>query len=311
MSSQDKPQSMTSKLVSTAIDTFHALNDAELHHAHNSPYSTIRHTRPWVYYRGLYTLVPISILGTKILPPHRLTLQKRGWRTGLLGWTMGSWIGGTVGKEVDVTPDTVLPWNGDYNGKEGKVEGKKKRQYASEIATLAPEGHKVLETDIIHIPVSSGDGYFRILVYPSNSHTPIASTSTFRVGSLSLASACPRGASPITLLPEFALKSASLSGSALAWGTFYTFFPFLKIAEMVPGTHSWGSWALRRAYELAGGDEKVEEAKERLKVEERRREIEKGVYRNVPFGSMGVRTVYDLEEDEKRGKGGVMFTKRE
>lgn len=281
-SSQGTAAWLAQKTSMAAISTFHSLNDAEPHHVFGSLYSTIRHTRPWVYYQGVSTTIPISILGSKhISEERRISLQRRGWRTGLLGWTVGGWLGGTLGKEIDVTPQSQGTWNTD-------VDLKRRKQYDNEIsqfldATPAlPKNHKVVETDLIHIPVSSGDGYFRLLIYPSvSSHTAIASTASFRVGSLSLSSAHPRGASIITLLPELALKSRSVVASTAAWTSFYAAFPLLKAAQMMPGTNTWGNWAMNKAYRLAGGKETTEQLKEKYKVEERRRNAEESVYKNV------------------------------
>ncbi|KAJ7738264.1 hypothetical protein DFH07DRAFT_892725 [Mycena maculata] len=315
MSTQRKPHSeaedsSSSKIVelcrtagSTAISAFHALNDAEPLWVLGAPYSTVRHIRPWVYYRGTSTVVPISILGRKPLPADRtISLQRRGWRTGLLGWTMGGWMGGTIGKEVDVTPTSAGYWE--------TVDAEKRAQYDKEIeqflhSASAPKDHRVLETDFVHIPVSAGDGYFRLLI--NKSGRAIASTASFRVGSLSLSSAHPRGASVVTVVPELLVKSGSVAAATAAWASFYAAFPFLKVAQMVPGTSTWGAWALNRAYKLAGGEQTAAEVKERYRVEERRLRAEESVYRNVPFGSVGVRTAYDLEQDAKLGKGGVYF----
>ncbi|KAJ6532889.1 hypothetical protein DFH09DRAFT_993526 [Mycena vulgaris] len=316
MSTQRKPNTeanedpSSSKIVqvsraagSAAISTFHALNDAEPHYLPGASYSTVRHTRPWVYYQGTATVVPISILGHKPLPAERtISLQRRGWRTGLLGWTVGGWVGGTVSKEVDVTPASAGHW--------ATVEAKKRAQYDKEIRAFldsvgAPKDHRALETDFVHIPVSAGDGYFRLLV--KHSGRVIASTASFRVGSLSLSSAHPRGASVVTVVPELALKSGSVAANTAAWASFYAAFPFLKAAQMLPGTSTWGTWALNRAYKLAGGEQTAAELKERYRVEERRMRAEESVYRTVPFGSVGVRTAYDLEEDAKMGKGGICF----
>ncbi|KAJ6479574.1 hypothetical protein C8R45DRAFT_353940 [Mycena sanguinolenta] len=286
-----------------AVSTFHALNDSESHYTPGAPYSTVRHTRPWVYYHGISTVVPISVLGRTALPSNRtITLQRRGWRTGLLGWEIGGWLGGAIGKELDVTPASSGHWQ--------TVDGKKRAQYDNEIqdflqSVSAPKDHRVLETAFVHIPVSAGDGYFRLLIKKSGK--VVASTASFRVGSLSLSSAHPRGASVVTIIPEVVLKSASVTATTAAWASFYAAFPFMKAAQMLPGTSSWGTWALNRAYKLAGGEQTAAELKERYKVEERRMRVEESVYRKVPFGSVGVRTAHDLQEDAKMGKGGVYF----
>ncbi|KAG5650345.1 hypothetical protein H0H81_012552 [Sphagnurus paluster] len=301
------PPTVAQKERNTFLSVYHALNDPESHYVPGSAYSTIRHTRPWVYYQGVSTIVPITILGKNHLSSdRRITLQRRGWRTGLLGWTVGGWLGGTIGKELDVTPQCQGRWDTD-------LEEKYMLKYDHEIkqfleSSLAPKDHRVLETDLVHIPVASGDGYFRLLIYPSpSSHSYIASTASFRVGSLSLSSAHPRGASVITILLELALKTGSVVIYTGAWASFYAAFPFLKLVQSIPGTSTWGTRALALAYRLVGGQETTAQLKERYQVEERRRKAEKSIYQNVPFGSAGVRTAYDLEEDTKKGKGGMVF----
>ncbi|KAJ7058479.1 hypothetical protein C8F01DRAFT_1148318 [Mycena amicta] len=295
-------------LIYSAISTFHTLNDAEALYTPNSPYSTIRHTRAWVYYQGIKTTVPISILGKSPLPAKtEITLQRRGWRTGLFGWTVGGWLGGTVGKEVIVTPEAVGRWDAGDNG---DLDSKKRARYDKEILefqkhAVIPREHRVLATALVHIPVAAGDGYFRLLV--KSQHHNIASTPVFRVGSLSLSSAHPRGSSPITLVPELVFKSASVTLTTAAYAGIFVAFPFLKVASIIPGTSYWANWALRRAYVYVGADEKVGELRERYRVDERRAKAEQTMYRTVPFGSMGVRTLYDLEQDSRIGRGGMFF----
>ncbi|KAJ7202575.1 hypothetical protein GGX14DRAFT_154190 [Mycena pura] len=309
-----QPESTSSRIsktgqsvASAAISTFHALNDAEPRYIPGAPYSTIRHTRFWVYYQGTTTTVPMSILGRSPLPADcTVSLQRRGWRTGLFGWTVGGLLGGTIGKEIDVTPAATERW--------ADLEAKRQRQYDEEIRAFlssagerVPQDHRALALGLVHIPVAAGDGYFRLLVKGSKKQGVLAETAVFRVGSLSLRSAHPRGASLVTLVPELVLKSASVTLTTAAWASFYVAFPFLKVAQVIPGTSAWGSWALRRAYTLAGGNQKTAELKEHYRVEERRMRAEEALYRNVPFGSLGVRTAYDLEADAEMGKGGILF----
>ncbi|KAF7313174.1 hypothetical protein MKEN_01003900 [Mycena kentingensis (nom. inval.)] len=284
-------------LVSSLLSTFHALNDADALHISNSPYSTIRMTRPWVYYQGTKTTVPISILGRTSLPEdYKITLQRRGWRTGLFGWTFGAWLGGTVGKEVDVTPQNTATSSWETN-----VAAKKRKRYDDDASQfqkngVIPSDHRMLATAFVHIPVAAGDGYFRLLV--KDQKKTIAATPVFRVGSLSLSSANPRGASPLTVVPELVFKSASVTATTAAYAAFFAAFPFLKAASFIPGTSTW-------AY--VGVDEKLEELRERYRVDERRAQASETMYKTVPFGSMGVRTLYDLEEDARLGKGGVVY----
>ncbi|GLB36580.1 hypothetical protein LshimejAT787_0308680 [Lyophyllum shimeji] len=317
MNSDDEDDSKSGKgtrlrqrVSEAALSTFYALTGAEPYYdpLSDASYSTILHTRPWLFYQGTSTTVPVTVLGRRVLPEdRRFYLQRRGWRTGLLGWTIGAWLGGTIGKEMDVTPERYGTWEKD-------VEPARREQYDKEIrkfldSGVLPKDHKALETDFLHIPVASGDGYFRLLVYhPSASMvSPIAATATFRVGSLSLSSAHSRGASIVTIIPEFSLEVAWFVATTVAWTSFYSAFPFLKTAQLVPFTRTWSTWALRLAYKLTGGKRLAGYLKEKYRVEERKVQAEETVSRVIPFGSVGVRTAYDLEEDARKGRGGVAF----
>lgn len=113
----------------------------------------------------------------------------------------------------------------------------------------------------VHIPVSSGDGYFRLILTTSPSTLSLAqlpsvitTSPTFRVGSISLASAHPRGATAIGLIPELLARSLFVAGKTAAYAAFYAAFPFLKVASWVPGP--WKQWAVRVLYRSAGGEER-------------------------------------------------------
>lgn len=83
--------------------------------------------------------------------------------------------------------------------------------------------HNLLETLQIHIPVASGDGYFRLRITPQDRPKETVCTSlwlkgmlicmqlaaspVFRVGSTTWASASPRGATIASLVPELLIKT--------------------------------------------------------------------------------------------------------
>ncbi|KAF8063626.1 hypothetical protein FPV67DRAFT_1654805 [Lyophyllum atratum] len=274
----------------------------------DSNYSTILHTRPWVYYRGTSTTVPVTVLGRRVLPDNRaFYLQRRGWRTGLLGWTIGAWLGGTIGKEMNVTPDKSGDWEKDVDPKQREKIDRDIKKFVE--GGRLPRDHKALESDFIHIPVAAGDGYFRILVYhPSASvFSPIASTTTFRVGSLTVSSSHPRGASILTIVPELSLKIAWVVATTVAMTMFYSMFPFLKVAQLVPFTSTFANWALQFLYRLTGAQQLTARLKEKYHVREKKVKAEESMNRAVPIGSMGVRNAYDLEEDARQGGGGIAF----
>lgn len=63
----------------------------------------------------------------------------------------------------------------------------------------------------MHIPVSSGDGYFRLRVTSDNSRKTLAVSPVFRIGSISWASAHPQGASIIGLFPELLVRTSFIA----------------------------------------------------------------------------------------------------
>ncbi|KAJ7479542.1 hypothetical protein FB451DRAFT_1448537 [Mycena latifolia] len=201
----------------------------------------------------------------------------------LLAWSLGAWLGGTVGKEIDAMPVAAGRWD--------TIDAKQRAQYDREVwrfldSAGVPKDHRARETALVHVPAAAGDGYFRLL------------TKSPKGQFLAAISAHPRGASAVTLVPVLALKSAAVTAYTAAWASFYAAFPFLRAAQRFPGTRTW---ALNRAYRLAGGEQTAAELRERYHVEERCARAEESVYRPVPFGAVGVRTergVYFSREEE-------------
>ncbi|EUC53993.1 hypothetical protein RSOL_025910 [Rhizoctonia solani AG-3 Rhs1AP] len=287
------------------VETFKYLNEAEIKYG---AYSVLRHTRPFVLYQGVNTIVPISVFGPEPLPKdRRVFLQRRGYRTGLFGWTFGGYLGGSKLPGLDVTPATVESWNSPKT-----LSSKQQTQIEKDISrlwepnTATPHSH-LLETLLVHIPVRSGDGYFRLRITSANGKHTIAESPVFRVGSLAWASAHPQGASPLGLVPELGARSLFVSGQAAAWAAFYASFPFLKMSQMVPGLGSWSQRMIQWAYTAAGGDSKRQELDDRYKVSERWKQAHDRMYKEVPFGAAGIRTAADLVADEEAGPGGVAY----
>ncbi|KZO91238.1 hypothetical protein CALVIDRAFT_568393 [Calocera viscosa TUFC12733] len=283
------------------VETVQYLNDGEMWYG--KKYSTLRHTRPFIYYSGTRTAVPLSIFGKEPLPEdRRVFLQRRGYRTGLLGWTLGSLLGGAHLPGWDVTPETQAVWSSTE-----LLSAKQQEQYDKDVARLflpsSAPGQVLQQTLLVHIPVASGDGYFRLRVMGEGEE--LAVSAVFRVGSLTWASAQPRGASPVGIIPELGVRGAFLAAKTAAWTAFYAAFPFLKLAEWLPGAPGQ-RWMLY-AYRLAGGDTKRQALDERYGVSERFRRAGESVQRGVPFGAVGVRTEVDLRRDREEGRGGVSF----
>ncbi|CAE6436599.1 unnamed protein product [Rhizoctonia solani] len=269
------------------VETFKYLNEAEIKYG---TYSVLRHTQP--------------------LPKdRRVFLQRRGYRTGLLGWTFGGWLGGSKLPGLDVTPASSESWS-----RPTTLSSKQQTQIEKDTSRLFDPGSspaasksRLLETLLVHIPVRSGDGYFRLRITSANGKKTLAESPVFRVGSLAWASAHPQGATPLGLVPELGARSLFVTGQAAAWAAFYASFPFLKISQMIPGLGPWSQRMIQWAYSAAGGDTKRQELDERFRVSETLRKANDRIYKDVPFGAAGIRTAADLVTDDEAGPGGVAY----
>lgn len=91
-----------------------------------------------------------------------------------------------------------------------------------------------------------------------------------------------------------------------AYASFYAAFPLLKVAEWTPGP--WRQYALRALYSHSLSPEQQGQVTENIsRGKEQLRKANESIYRTVPFGAVGVRTVADLQKDEDNGRGGVWF----
>lgn len=145
-------------------------------------YAILRHSPSLVFYQGAGTTVVFSIWGTSKPSDRRaIFLQRRGWITGVLGWDVGGYFGGTWSKGVEVTPERSIGWmqesgeditgSGDVDADKAQSDGSapplpvvRKRKLRGEVERFAPpDGMSYLETLVIHIPSSAVDGYYRIV----------------------------------------------------------------------------------------------------------------------------------------------------
>lgn len=122
----------------------------------------------------------------------------------LRGWTLGGILGGSKLPGLEVTPVASEPYL--------SLPASQRTHFDKDISRLFPPStagtQQPLETMLVHIPVSSGDGYFRLRITTDNPRKSVAASPVFRVGSLSLASAHPQGASLLGLVPEMLVRSA-------------------------------------------------------------------------------------------------------
>ncbi|TDL20300.1 hypothetical protein BD410DRAFT_791085 [Rickenella mellea] len=282
-------------------ESYNYLTDGEVNIG--PEYSILRHCRPFVVYQGVKTSVPVTVLGVKPLPSdRRVFLQRRGYRTAMFGWYVGGLLGGSKLPGIEVTPTTQSAFT--------SLSSSQQSQYEKDITRLFPSHSSLqqipLETLQVHIPVSSGDGYFRLRVTTGKSSKSIAESPVFRVGSLSLSSAHPQGASMFGLVPELVVRSAFITVRTTAWATFYASFPLLKIAEWTPGP--WRAYALRILYSHSlTPDQQSQISGNIAKGKVQLQKANESIYRKVPFGAVGVRTVADLQRDEEMGRVGILY----
>lgn len=183
------------------------------------------------------------------------------------------------------------------------------RAQSSTISTSDSSSTRVLGTYKCRIPVETGDGYFRFFVtLPSptglNRNQIGIPSPTFRLFSLSLTSASPRGAAllPIpVIVPELALRTVSIALT----GVLYGLFPVATIIDkLLP------RWMSRRfinwIYTRVGFKNKTEQLKDKYQVDQKVEQAKEQV-KKVPFASAGIRTAWDHERDAQRGRGGWAY----
>lgn len=278
-------------------------DDTRILHAKN--YALLRHSSPFVFYQKFSTIVPISVFGAVELPKdRRIFLQKRGWRTGLAGWTVGALIGGTWGKDIEITP--VSTETSLENVSDEIASNSVKASIKKEIEATSIGEYKLLETAFCHIPASSYDGYFRIRITNSSGQQTLVSTPTFRILSSSLSTASPRGATIFQLPIELFAATTVTTCQVGAWGFFYACFPFLKLASFIPGGFSQAT--INTLWKWAGGQQKLDNARESYHVDEhlaQAGQLRDRVDHSVPWSAIGVRRAFDIEADAELGRQGV------
>lgn len=185
-------------------------------------------------YQGSETYVPLTLFAierpghkTPVFPHDTFHVQlvQRGWRAGLLGWTLARWLGAKTVRGIDVTPvsshqyglsnSTSVPVSTNQNTEQTlstNLPERKLEKYEKDIVrfeTQQRDTHYVdlpgpkpnrlvpLATLAVRIPAHAGDGYFRLSL--RFNHGPYALSPDFRIYSLSLSSASPRGAALVPL----------------------------------------------------------------------------------------------------------------
>ncbi|KAH8110211.1 hypothetical protein DFH11DRAFT_814559 [Phellopilus nigrolimitatus] len=291
-----------SSLYARIGETYSYLTDGEV--TYGDQYSILRHSRPFVVYQGTKTQIPITVFGAKPLPEdRRVFLQRRGYRTGLLGWTLGGILGGSKLPGIDVTPVEQVALSSLSARQNSQLEEDISRLF---FTSSLSKSQKPLQTLFVHVPVHSGDGYFRLRVTTHNARTTLAESPTFRVGSVSWASAHPQGATPVGLVPELLVRSIFIAAKTTAYASFYATFPFLKMAEWTPGP--WRQYAMRTLYTRALSEDQQAQVSENIaRSKEGFQRANDTIYRKVPLNAIGMRSPADLEKDANQGRGGRWF----
>lgn len=271
----------------------------------------------------------------------QIQLVQRGWRAGLFGWAVAKWLGAKTVKGLDVTPavshhrsgapsDDVAsaergmpdPQNQSANTAavvaktsfpERAVE-KWDKDVARFVSQQAAEHYEEVPwngtvnklvpvgTFAVRIPARAGDGYFRLSL--RFGHGSYAVSPDFRIYSLSLSSASPRGAAllPPTLVPELLLRTASTALYTALLGL----FPVAALMEKILPRGTAGK-LLSWFYRALGLDRKADQMIQQYHVQERVEHAKVQVLETVPFSSAGIRTDYDLQKDAALGRGGVTY----
>lgn len=207
-STSESPSSEPSKWKTAMGDVRHFAGGLISHPFESTKhFSILRHSHGLVYYKGPSTNLAITIFSDKPLPPDRtLWVQRKGW-TGKTGMKVksllhnnSSWINVTPSERAepsDLPPADERAWQRDIN--------KFLKKAPKEIRHHMPR-----ETDVLRIPASVEDGYFRVVLCAGEGNkTVLCPSPVFRVASTSTSSSSIRGASLATLPLEIGIKVLS------------------------------------------------------------------------------------------------------
>jgi hypothetical protein len=170
-------------------------------------FSILRHSHGLVYYKGPSTNLAITIFSDKPLPDDRtLWVQRKGWtgKTGMkvksLLHSNSSWINVTPSERAEpaqLPPSDERAWQRDIS--------KFLKKAPKEIRHHVPR-----ETDVLRIPASVEDGYFRVVLCAGEgSKSVLCPSPVFRVASTSTSGSSIKGASLSTLPIEIGVKVLS------------------------------------------------------------------------------------------------------
>lgn len=291
---------MAAAILNSALYVLRSIHD-DTRITRGQSYALVRHCSPFVYYQRFDTHVAITLHGREAVGPgRRIFLQRRGWRTALLGWRLGGLLGGNVGKDVEVTPANTcaslaqVPTSALSAGGRSQIAAENKDDAVSDL--------KQIETSVCHIPASAPDGYYRLRVTTSNPSHSICATPVFRLLSSSPDTPSPRGATLAQLPIELGAQTAVTSVQVACWSAAYALFPFLAVGSWLPGASGVSRRAIDAVWRWAGARSYVDDKRGQYRVDDKIATADQA----VPWGAVGVRRQFDIDEDRRRGRGGYV-----
>ncbi|CEH13349.1 hypothetical protein CBOM_01280 [Ceraceosorus bombacis] len=280
------------------------------------------HAAPLVLYRGPHTYLSFTLSSASsdnVTDSVKVQLVRRGWRAGVFGWNAAKWLGARE-RGVDVTPVHESDWENaelvqDQVPTQAILSAKRRANIQQDLARKTEQAQsQALELGVeplpryhttmtVRLPASEGDGYFHLLLTTKQGEN--VRSPTFRIYSVSLSSACPRGASllPPTIIPELILRTLS----AMLYTALLALSPLGFLARFAP--RGITRWVGKRVYRAVGGNERRDEALRQYGVQDKLDSAKKAVER-VPFATAGVRTAWDVQRDQELGRGGVRWIRR-
>ena len=215
VSTSDSPSTETSKWKTAMEDARHFAGGLVNHpFESNKHFSILRHSHGLVYYKGPSTSLAITIFSDQPLPQDRtLWVQRKGW-TGEAGMkakallrTNSSWINVTPSERAEpaqLPPSDERAWQRDIS--------KFLKKAPKEIRHHLPR-----ETDVLRIPASVEDGYFRVVLCTGEgSKSVLCPSPVFRVASTSTSGSSIKGASLSALPIEIGIKVLSTTAKTAA-----------------------------------------------------------------------------------------------
>ena len=215
VSTSDSPSTESSKWKTAMEDARHFAGGLVSHPFESSKhFSILRHSHGLVYYKGPSTSLAITIFSDQPLPQDRtLWVQRKGW-TGKAGMKAKALLG-TNSSWINVTPSE--------RAEPAQLHPPDERAWQRDISKFLKKAPKEIrhhlprETDVLRVPASVEDGYFRVVLCAGEgSKSVLCPSPVFRVASTSTSSSSIKGASLSALPVEIGIKILSTTAMTAA-----------------------------------------------------------------------------------------------